>query len=139
MGFKRSQAILIHDAIDYNFHQHFGTPGGSLAARAAQIDRSLRDWLTRHPDGLVVSLGEGLETQAERVDNGRMRWLSVDLPQAMALRERFITPGGRFEHLAVQRIVAGLDSACGRLGRDLYYRARLADVSGAGTGGAAVL
>jgi O-methyltransferase involved in polyketide biosynthesis len=91
-------AIRIHDAIDYDFQRHFGRPGGTLAARAAQIDSSLREFLTQHPDGFVVSLGEGLETQSTRVDNGRMRWLTVDLPHAIALRERFITPTHRFRH-----------------------------------------
>jgi O-methyltransferase involved in polyketide biosynthesis len=93
-------AIRIHESIAYDYHHHFGTPGGSLAARAAAIDRALRDWLVTNPDGMVVSLGEGLETQAARVDNGRMRWLSVDLPHAILLREKFISPNRRFSHLA---------------------------------------
>ena len=33
------------------------------------------------PDGTVVALGEGLETQFWRVDNGRVRWVTVDLPR----------------------------------------------------------
>jgi len=98
------RTISIHDAISYDFTHHFGTPAGTLAARAAVIDDALRHWLTGHPDGLVVSLGEGLETQACRVDNGRMRWLSVDLPHAIALRERFIAPTGRFTHLAASAL-----------------------------------
>ncbi len=101
------RTISIHDAISYDFHHSFGTPGGSLAARAAQIDQTLRQWLTKHPDGLVVSLGEGLETQASRVDNGRMRWLSVDLPHAIALREHFIAPTSRFSHLAASALLPG--------------------------------
>jgi O-methyltransferase involved in polyketide biosynthesis len=91
--------ILIHDAIEYDFRQNFGVPAGTLAARAAQIDRELRRWLEQHPDGFVVSLGEGLETQSARVDNGRMRWLTVDLPHAISLREKFIVPNQRFSHL----------------------------------------
>ncbi len=75
-------SIRIQDAIDYDFAGQFGPPAGSLAVRAAAIDRELRAWLVRHPHGLVVSLGEGLETQSRRVDNGTMRWLSVDLPAA---------------------------------------------------------
>jgi O-methyltransferase involved in polyketide biosynthesis len=97
-------AAAIHARIDYDFGRHFGTPGGSLAARAAAIDTVLRAWLVNHPDGLVVSLGEGLETQASRVDNGRMRWLSVDLPGAIALREKFLPPTSRFRHLAVSAL-----------------------------------
>jgi O-methyltransferase involved in polyketide biosynthesis len=34
----------------------------------------------------VVALGEGLETQFWRLDNGRVRWLTVDLPDTMDLR-----------------------------------------------------
>jgi O-methyltransferase involved in polyketide biosynthesis len=79
-------------------------PGGSLAARAATIDRTIIDWLDRHPDGLVISLGEGLETQAWRVDNGRMRWLSVDLPEAIRLREALLPPTDRFRHLAMNAL-----------------------------------
>jgi O-methyltransferase involved in polyketide biosynthesis len=99
--------ITIHNAISYDYHQNFGTPGGTLAARAAQIDETLRQWLSNHPDGLVVSLGEGLETQASRVDNGRMRWLSVDLPHAILLREQFISPTKRFSHLAASALLPG--------------------------------
>jgi len=93
--------VRIHQSIDYDFGRQFGTPAGSLAARAVEIDRTLARWIARHPDGTVVSLGEGLETQASRVDNGRIRWLSVDLPEAIRLRERFLPPTDRFRHIAV--------------------------------------
>ena len=93
-------SVRICEAIDYDFKRHFGHPFGSFAARAAEIDHLLRGWLDRHPDGLVVSLGEGLEAQARRVDNGRMRWLSVDLPAAIELRECFLAPTERFHHVA---------------------------------------
>ena len=94
----------IRAAIDYDFVGRFGTPAGSLGARAAAIDGALRHWLIQHPDGVVVSLGEGLETQARRVDNGQMRWLSVDLPEAICLRERFLPPTDRFRHVAVSAL-----------------------------------
>ena len=96
--------LRIHRSIDYDFGYHFGTPVGSLAARAAGIDRTLIDWIARHPDGLVVSLGEGLETQCQRVDNGRIRWLSVDLPDAIRLREHFLPPTDRFRHFAASAL-----------------------------------
>jgi O-methyltransferase involved in polyketide biosynthesis len=97
-------SIRIYEAIDYDFARHFGNPDGSLAVRAAEIDLALRKWLERYPDGFVVSLGEGLETQVRRVDNGRVRWLSVDLPDAIRLREHFIIPTGRFRHIAISAL-----------------------------------
>jgi O-methyltransferase involved in polyketide biosynthesis len=97
-------SVRIHESIDYDFTGHFGDPLGSLAARAAEIDRALRSWLEHHPNGCVVSLGEGLETQGRRVDNGRMHWLSVDLPDAIRLRERFLAPTPRFRHIAASAL-----------------------------------
>ncbi len=94
------EAIRIYDSMDYDFERHLGSPDALCAIRAARIDRLLRRWLRHHPDGTVVSLGEGLETQRYRVDTGRMEWLSIDLPDAIRLRETFISPGERFRHLA---------------------------------------
>jgi O-methyltransferase involved in polyketide biosynthesis len=51
-------SVRIQSALNYDFTRHFGDPLGSLAARAAEIDRMLRSWLERHPEGIVVSLGE---------------------------------------------------------------------------------
>jgi O-methyltransferase involved in polyketide biosynthesis len=111
------ESVRICDAIDYDFEGHFGEPVGSFAARAVQIDRLLKQWLKRHPDGLVVSLGEGLETQAGRVDNGRVRWITVDLPAAIELRAHFLPSSKRFRNVAanvsdsgwIDEIEAGLD------------------------------
>src|SRR5665213_1052807 len=60
------ESVRIQSAINYDFARHFGDPLGSLAARAVEIDRTLRSWLEGHPEGIVVSLGEGLETQGRR-------------------------------------------------------------------------
>ncbi|MGI4813650.1 MAG: polyhydroxyalkanoate granule-associated phasin [Janthinobacterium lividum] len=107
----RADAVLIdHEsarickAIDYDFAGRFGDPDGSFAARAAEIDHLLIRWLENHPDGVVVSLGEGLETQGHRVDNGRMQWLTVDLPAAIEFRENFLKPSKRFRHIAASAL-----------------------------------
>jgi Leucine carboxyl methyltransferase len=42
-----------------------------------------------------VALGEGLETQFWRLDNGQVRWLTVDLPETMELRHRLLPDGSR--------------------------------------------
>lgn len=93
-------SIRIHDAIDYDYDRSFGRADGTHAARARLFDRLVGGWLQCHPRGLVVSLGEGLETQVLRIDNGEMRWLSVDLPEVIDLRERFIPASERRRHFA---------------------------------------
>jgi O-methyltransferase involved in polyketide biosynthesis len=93
-------AVRFADAIDYDYRRHFGKPDFSHALRALVIDRVLRDWLARNRGGQVVALGEGLESQFHRVDDGEVRWLSVDLPEAITLRERFMPDDGRHRNLA---------------------------------------
>jgi O-methyltransferase involved in polyketide biosynthesis len=89
------KAIELVETIDYPFKERFG--GGETATwqglRVRAFDNEIRKVLRSKPDATVVALGEGLETQRFRVDNGRMRWISVDLPESIALREA-VLPGG---------------------------------------------
>ena len=94
------ESIRIYESIDFDFENIFGPPRGSMASRAVCFDRLLKEWLREHPEGLIVSLGEGLETQSLRVDNGKMHWLSVDLPEAIQVREQFFKPNERFSQCA---------------------------------------
>lgn len=92
-------AVELVDAIDYPFEELYGTEVGALAQwqalRARTFDQQIRRFLLAHPDGTVVALGEGLETQFWRVDNGRVRWLTVDLPETVRLRARLLPSGDR--------------------------------------------
>lgn len=104
-AFSDPYSLQIYQSIDYDFVGHFGSAYNTwAAARALKFDQALKSWLLRHPKGFVVSLGEGLETQAYRVDNSEMRWLSVDLPDAIEWRERFIKPTRRFKHAALSAL-----------------------------------
>src|SRR5258708_5015055 len=82
-------SVRIYEAIDYDFRLHFGHSEGSLAVRAAETDRVSRQWLARHPEGFVVSLGEGLETQVRRVSHRRQRWRSLGLSRTVPARGSF--------------------------------------------------
>src|SRR5690349_23305140 len=85
-------AVELVERIDYPFAQRFGSGGFGQwqALRARCFDDEVRRFLQRHPDGTVVALGEGLETQFWRVDNGRVHWLTVDVPETIELRERLL-------------------------------------------------
>lgn len=86
------KAVELVDALDYPFAERFGAAalGQWQALRARCFDEEIRRFLGEHPDGQVVALGEGLETQFWRVDNGRVRWLTVDLPETVELRTRLL-------------------------------------------------
>jgi O-methyltransferase involved in polyketide biosynthesis len=82
-------AIEVVDRLQYDFTD--ASQGARWhAIRVATFDAAVRRFLVSHPAGTVVALGEGLETQFWRLDNGRVRWLTVDLPAALDLRRRVL-------------------------------------------------
>jgi O-methyltransferase involved in polyketide biosynthesis len=85
------KAIELVEAIDFPF-ERFGEPRTAQwhALRVLCFDRAVRRFMTAHPGGTVVALGEGLETQFWRVDDGRVRWLTVDLPETVEVRRRLL-------------------------------------------------
>ena len=61
-----------------------------LVCRVREFDRFACDFLIAHPDGVVVHIGCGLDTRFERVDNGRVEWFDLDLPEVIELRRKLI-------------------------------------------------
>ncbi|HJU46531.1 MAG TPA: class I SAM-dependent methyltransferase [Gaiellaceae bacterium] len=86
-------AVELVERIDFPFVERFGA-GEEFsqwqALRARCFDGAVRRFLAVSPEGTVVALGEGLETQAWRVGNGRAEWVTVDLPEVVALRDRLL-------------------------------------------------
>ncbi|AMB87597.1 hypothetical protein AWM79_20805 [Pseudomonas agarici] len=82
--------LQLIERIDYDFQGRFGKAQAAHGIRSRYADDRVRDFLLRYPDGTVVALGEGLETQLWRVDNGRVKWYSVDLPEAIETRRAFL-------------------------------------------------
>lgn len=92
-------AIAIYEQLDYNFERSFGAAEPSHAVRSVVFDQQIARFLQQHPDGLVINLGEGLETQRFRLADNQGQWFSIDLPEAMAIRERFIQADAQHQHL----------------------------------------
>ncbi|MGQ0467036.1 MAG: class I SAM-dependent methyltransferase [Sporichthyaceae bacterium] len=88
------KAIEVLETLDFDFAGRFGVGlpafGRLIGSRAMAFDRIVGSVLREDPDAAVVVLGEGLETQFWRMDNGRVRWLTVELPETAAVREALL-------------------------------------------------
>jgi O-methyltransferase involved in polyketide biosynthesis len=103
-GFDDPKSVELVERIAYPF-ERFESSHTSYAARwhalrVQTVDAEINRFLTDHPCGTVVALGEGLETQFWRVDNGKVNWLSVDLPETLELRRRLLPEGPRIRGIA---------------------------------------
>jgi O-methyltransferase involved in polyketide biosynthesis len=91
-------AVELVERIDYPFAERFGPTAGVVAQgqalRSLCFDREIQRFMGAHAGGTVVALGEGLETAFQRVDDGRVRWLGVDLPETVAVRESLLGDEG---------------------------------------------
>jgi O-methyltransferase involved in polyketide biosynthesis len=95
------KAVEMVESIDWDFRR-FGQRWRVLACalRCALFDLLVADFLRDHPDGTVVEIGAGLNTRFERLDNGRVHWFDLDLPDSVELRRRFFTDNERRTTLA---------------------------------------
>ncbi len=65
------------------------------AMRARQFDRTAREFVRRNPGSTVVDLGCGLDTRFQRLNDGSVSWLGVDLPEVIELRRKYLADGSR--------------------------------------------
>lgn len=78
-------------AVDYDFTPFRGAwmTQADVAVRTDIIDELVRAEMARHADLVVVTLGAGLDGRFDRLDDGRVRWFDLDLPEVIDLRRRF--------------------------------------------------
>ncbi len=60
-----------------------------LSIRTRKFDRYCLDFLNRIPNGTIVELGCGLSSRFSRIDNGKVMWYDLDLPDVIEIRKQF--------------------------------------------------
>lgn len=97
-------AAEIIKKIDYNFSEAAEKLSNvsqlGWIVRSLHIDRTITRLLETCPEATIVNIGCGLDTTLDRVDNGRLSWVDVDLPDVIALRRRLIPEHERRQYVA---------------------------------------
>jgi O-methyltransferase involved in polyketide biosynthesis len=77
------------------------------AVRARCIDQAVLKVMEKYPDATIVNIGAGLDTAFQRVDNGRIYWYDLDLPDTIALRRKLIPESARNVYIAKSALDPG--------------------------------
>jgi O-methyltransferase involved in polyketide biosynthesis len=89
----------IVERIDYDFSQieesHMADHQGVWAIRAYNFDNIIEAFLAINSRAVVVNIGAGLDTTFQRVDEGIVLWINIDLPDVVALRQKLIPDSER--------------------------------------------
>ena len=95
------KAADILASVDFDQAKYGRGAGGFVTVpRTAIFDVWVSDFLTQHPDGTVIEIGTGLNTRFERVDNGQVHWIDLDLPDTIELRRKFFADTDRRQMIA---------------------------------------
>jgi O-methyltransferase involved in polyketide biosynthesis len=71
-----------------------------VCQRAKKLDAVTRDFMAKHPSGVVLQLGCGLDSRFWRVDDGQVTWYDLDMTEVIDLRYQFFTESERYHMIA---------------------------------------
>ncbi len=97
------KAVEIIKSIDYDFSEIEKTQGRFLhgwIARSLHTDKMARAFIAKHPGATIVNIGCGLDTTFSRIDNGKILFYELDLPDVIALRKNFYEDSERHQSIA---------------------------------------
>ncbi|MBD3414574.1 MAG: hypothetical protein GF421_09110 [Candidatus Aminicenantes bacterium] len=86
-------------SIDYDFSKfetkYMENHQLAWSIRAYNFDKCIRKFLKQKSNAAVINIGAGLDTSFQRIDNGNVLWINIDLPDAAALRQKLIPDSER--------------------------------------------
>lgn len=96
------KAIEIVERLDYDFSlaDQDKMMSSGVLARTILLDRMVEEFLTEHAGAVVVNIACGLDTRCYRNEGKYKRWYNLDLPETMAVRERFLPEHGPVYQIA---------------------------------------
>lgn len=107
--FYDAKAIELVEKIDYDFSkaEKDSTMSDGVIARTIVFDELVKDFIDKNPDCTVVNIACGLDTRFYRMDNGKITWYNVDLPETIEVRDAIYGESGRVSTIGI----SALDSA----------------------------
>lgn len=99
---KDPKSVEIMDAIDYDFNRFEGAKMSQVGVsiRTMLLDNATKVFIEKHPHAVMVNIGAGLDTRFSRVDNGKILWYDLDLPESIEVRRQFFSDTDRCKMIA---------------------------------------
>ena len=97
-----AKAVEMVERIDYDFSKFEDAwlSQVGVAVKTAILDREVAGYINKHPDAVIINLGAGLDTRFFRVNNDKIQWYDLDLPEVIGLRENFFSETRNYRMVA---------------------------------------
>lgn len=66
-----------------------------FVVRAKTFDNAITNFISKYPKSAIVNLGAGLDTTFFRLDNEKLNWYNIDLPEVIKLRKKLLPQSNR--------------------------------------------
>lgn len=108
---KDPYAVAIKERVDYNFEKFKNgkTSRVGVAIRAKHLDEQLKYFLKKHPAGVVVLVGCGLDSRIERIAplaNDAFIY-QLDIPEVIECHSQLIPPRPNEEYIPASMLTTG--------------------------------
>ncbi len=102
-SFYDAKAVELVECIDYDFSsaEKDTTMGLGVIARTIVFDELVSNFIALNPDCTVVNIACGLDTRFYRMDNGRITWYNIDLPETIAVRDQIFNESGHVSTIGI--------------------------------------
>lgn len=96
-----NKAVEIVDAlgIDISKYDKFMSHEG-VVARTVMLDRQLKEIIKKNPKTVIINVGAGFDDRFSRVDNGKIIWFDLDLPDVITARKKAFSEKNRVTMIA---------------------------------------
>lgn len=101
--FYDAKAVELVEKIDYDFAAAAkdSTMSNGVIARTLVFDELVKAFIAENPDCTVVNIACGLDTRFYRMDNGKITWYNLDLPETIAVRDQIFGESGRVSTIGI--------------------------------------
>lgn len=101
--FYDAKAVELVEKIDYDFDvaAKDSTMSNGVIARTIVFDELVKAFIDENPACTVVNIACGLDTRFYRMDNGKITWYNVDLPETIEVRNQIYGESGRVSAIGI--------------------------------------
>ena len=96
------KAVEMVSEIDYDFSKFEKSWMSQVgcAIRAEILDTETKKFIRKNPNAIIVNLGCGLDTRFSRMDNGKIKWYDLDLPEPIRIKKHFFMEESNYKMIA---------------------------------------
>lgn len=69
-----------------------------VVARTIMFDETVKKYIEKYPNAVCINMGCGMDNRFSRIDNGKIEWFNVDLPDSIEVRRKVYAESER-EHM----------------------------------------